>query len=73
MFSYVLKYCKNSKTFVPCCCNCFWLKGKSFFNSSGFNLLLFYSWEAKDNGIYKQHDVFSYMFECVDVVVHFVM
>jgi hypothetical protein len=36
-------------------------------------ILLFYSWDVKDNGIYEQHEFFSYMFECVDVVVHFVM
>jgi hypothetical protein len=26
-----------------------------------------------DNEIYKQHDLFSYMYVCVDVVVHFTM
>jgi hypothetical protein len=33
---------------------------------------LFHTWEAMGNEIYK-HSFFSYMYMCVDVVVHFIM
>jgi hypothetical protein len=34
---------------------------------------LFHAWEVIDSEIYKQHYYFSYMYACVNVVVHFVM
>ncbi len=46
---------KKLKKIVACCCKYFLLKGKSYFNSNGFNIVV-YSQEVMDNGIYKQHD-----------------
>jgi len=42
-------------------------------NSHLFECFLFHAWEVMDNEIYKQHCFFSYMYTCVDVVMHFAM
>ncbi len=34
---------------------------------------LFHAYEAMGNEIYKQHGLFSYMYVCVDIVVHFII
>ncbi len=42
MFSFVLKSFKNSKSFIAFCCKKHFLKCKSSFNSSGFNIVVLF-------------------------------
>jgi len=71
MFSYVLKSFKIQKL-LYCFYKYFLLKGKSSFNSNGFNIVVLLM-GGKGWRNLKTTWFFSYMFECVDVVVHFVM